>query len=244
MKFQDRFDRYASASQAVMFKRKVDRQLISLQKFDFTSAEPSQYGVRVVGFVAQNLTAAVQNTMGYVETGKPAQLGNSSSGLDGLNFSKLEPPNVSYLSQQPAVGSFIGIRVMTPGTGNESSDIFSTADIFFSGTKSAAVVERKTISCWAKIGDLGTHFAEFEEPSGVAVNNEGDIFVADANNHIIQVFRENGVYQRQISENGENDGQLIYPNQVANCPKSGHVVITESAPNNQVQVFTQDGGIH
>ena len=73
IKFQDRFDRYTSASQAVMFKQMIDRQLISLQRFDFISAEPSQYGVRVVGFVPQILNAAVQNTMGYVETRKQAQ---------------------------------------------------------------------------------------------------------------------------------------------------------------------------
>ena len=248
IKFQDKFDRYASASQAVMFKQMIDRQLISLQRIDFTSAAPSQYGVRVVGFVPQNLTAAVQNTMGYVETGKHAQLGNSSSVSDVLNLSKLEPPKLMSLSQ-PAVGPFIGTRRKTPGTGDRGGDIFSTADMFVSDTNpspsrgllKSALVERKTILCCAKLSELGTHFAKFKEPSGVAVNNEGDIFVADANSHIIQVFGEDGAYKRHIGGYGENDGQLMYPNQVAICPKSGHVVITERAPNNQVQVFTQRG---
>ena len=234
-----------------MFKQMIGRQLMTLQRFDLTSAELSQYGVRVVGFVPQNLTAAVQNTMGYVETGiHAAQLGNSlsghsSSGLDVLNFNKLEYPNVSPIAQ-PAIGPSIGARRKTTGTGNGSSDLLSTADMIVSGPITSrsrdllksTLVQRQTILCAARLGELGTHVIQFKEPSGVAVNKEGDIFVADANNHIIQVFGKDGVYRRGF---GMNDGELRHPNQVAICPKSGRVVITERAPNNQVQVFTFAG---
>ena len=227
----------------------IDRQLMTLQRFDLTSAELSQYGVRVVGFVPQNLTAAVQNTMGYVETGKPAQLGNSlsghsSSGLDVLNFNRLEHQNVSPIAQ-PAIGPSIGARRKTTVTGNGSSDILSNAGMIVSGPITSrsrdllksTLVQRQTILCAARLGELGTHAIQFKEPSGVAVNNEGDIFVADANSNIIQVFGKDGVYRRSIGGNG----QLMFPNQVAICPKSGRVVVTERAPNNQVQVFTNAG---
>ena len=165
-----------------------------------------------------------------------------------LNFSELEHPNVLSLSH-PAVGLFNGTRRKTTGTGNGGGDAFSTAGMFVPDTSpspsqgllKSASIKRQTILCRATLGELGTHFAEFNEPSGVAVNNEGDIFVADVKSHIIQVFREDGVYKRHIGGHGRNNGQLMYPNQVAICPKSGHVVITERAPNNQVQVFTQDG---
>ena len=186
--------------------------------------------MRVVGFVPQILNAAVQNTMGYVETGKPAQLGDSSSVLDVLNFSKFEPPNVSSLSQPDPS---IGIWRKTPGTGNRGGD--STADMFVSGTNPSRYRDL------LKSALVQRHFAQFKEPSGVAVNNAGDIFVADANSHIIQVFGEDGEYQRRIGGYGKNDGQLMFPNQVAICPKSDHIVITERSPNNQVQVFTQNG---
>ena len=33
---------------------------------------------------------------------------------------------------------------------------------------------------------------QFTEPSGVAVNGQGDIIVADTNNHRIQIFDSNG----------------------------------------------------
>jgi tripartite motif-containing protein 2/3 len=37
---------------------------------------------------------------------------------------------------------------------------------------------------------------QFTEPSGVAVNAQGDIIVADTNNHRIQIFDSNGKSKR------------------------------------------------
>ena len=257
IKFQDRLDRHATTTQAIVFKPMIDRYLMPLQRFDLTSVS-GQYGLRVVGFVPQNFDAAVQNTMGYVETGKPAWFsnsmpanslpGNRSSALDVFNFSQFELPNLS-LPSQPATDPIIGTWGNPPATANGGGDIFSTADMFVSDTipsrsrdlpKSASVQRQKMVYS-AKFGEFGTGSSQFTEPSGVAVNNKGEIFVADTNNHRIQVFGKDGVFRRQIGENGKNDGQMVYPNRVAVCPKSGNIVITERPPTHQVQVFTPDG---
>ena len=43
-----------------------------------------------------------------------------------------------------------------------------------------------------KFGEFGVLEGQFTEPSGVAVNGQGDIIVADTNNHRIQIFDSNG----------------------------------------------------
>lgn len=53
---------------------------------------------------------------------------------------------------------------------------------------------------------------QFTEPSGVAVNAQNDIVVADTNNHRIQVFDKEGRFKFQFGECGKRDGQLLYPN--------------------------------
>jgi hypothetical protein len=44
-----------------------------------------------------------------------------------------------------------------------------------------------------KFGEFGVLEGQFTEPSGVAVNAQGDIIVADTNNHRIQIFDSNGI---------------------------------------------------
>jgi len=55
-------------------------------------------------------------------------------------------------------------------------------------TPPVSMVHRQKISYHCQFGDSGEGDGQFTEPSGVAVNmNTGDILVADANNHRVQV---------------------------------------------------------
>ena len=78
-------------------------------------------------------------------------------------------------------------------------DIFSMADMFIAdvegrngsgkATPPASMVHRQKISYHCQFGDSGEGDGQFTEPSGVAVNMlTGDILVADANNHRVQVI--------------------------------------------------------
>lgn len=134
-------------------------------------------------------------------------------------------------------------------------DIFSKVDMFqpslvdssgartSPGTSSSPgnVVARSKISFFNKFGEFGTGHGQFSEPSGVAVNANGDILVADTNNHRIQVFDYNGALKFEFGENGKEKGQLLYPNRVAVCPVTGQIVITERSPTHQIQIFTSKG---
>lgn len=52
---------------------------------------------------------------------------------------------------------------------------------------SRSQVKRQKMIYHCKFGEFGVMEGQFTEPSGVAVNAQGDIVVADTNNHRIQV---------------------------------------------------------
>ena len=56
---------------------------------------------------------------------------------------------------------------------------------------------------------------EFRSPSGVEVDREGRVYVADFYNHRIQVFDGDGNFLYQFGEEGHDDGQLYYPTDLA-----------------------------
>ena len=87
-----------------------------------------------------------------------------------------------------------------------------------------------------KFGEFGVTEAQFTEPSGVTVNAQQEIIVADTNNHRIQVFSANGQFRYQFGENGRRNGQFMYPNRVAVNRRTGDIVVTERSPTHQVQV--------
>lgn len=97
------------------------------------------------------------------------------------------------------------------------------------------------MSLYHKFGSLGVSEGEFIEPSGVAVNADSDIIVADANNHRIQVFDQGGHFKFQFGRLGSGDGQMFLPSRVAVARATGDIVVIERAPTHQVQVFSRSG---
>ena len=54
-----------------------------------------------------------------------------------------------------------------------------------------------------QFGEFGVLEGQFTEPSGVAVNAQNDIIVADTNNHRIQIFDKEGRFKFQFGECGK-----------------------------------------
>ena len=86
-------------------------------------------------------------------------------------------------------------------------------------------VKRQKMIYHCKFGEFGIMEGQFTEPSGVAVNAQNDIIVADTNNHRIQIFDKEGRFKFQFGECGKRDGQLLYPNRVAVVKQSGKFVV-------------------
>ncbi|XP_014480082.1 PREDICTED: brain tumor protein-like [Dinoponera quadriceps] len=102
-------------------------------------------------------------------------------------------------------------------------------------------IKRNKMIYHCKFGEFGVMEGQFTEPSGVAVNAQNDIIVADTNNHRIQIFDKEGRFKFQFGECGKRDGQLLYPNRVAVVKTSGDIIVTERSPTHQIQIYNQYG---
>ena len=93
----------------------------------------------------------------------------------------------------------------------------------------------------ASFGSLGSRDAQFNRPTGVAVDRQsGHIVVADCDNHRVQVFTSDGSFVRAFGIEGHDDGEFNRPFGVAVDPQHGHIVVSDTALH-RVQVFTSDG---
>ena len=80
-------------------------------------------------------------------------------------------------------------------------------------------------------------------PSGLAVNNKGQLFVAEIMAHRISVYSENGEFQYCFGTRGSEPGEFDHPEQIC-IGQDGLVYVSDRGNNhgnNCVQVFQQDG---
>lgn len=82
--------------------------------------------------------------------------------------------------------------------------------------------------------------SDFNSPRGIAVNSRtGRIYVADRDNHRIQVLDKDLTHLHQFGGEGSQPSQLNYPFDVA-VAKDGTVYVADTY-NHRIQVFTADG---
>jgi DNA-binding beta-propeller fold protein YncE len=84
-------------------------------------------------------------------------------------------------------------------------------------------------------GSQGSDNGLFFQPTGVAVDGNGNVYVADSNNQRIQMFTSDGAYLGQWGHLGATDGLFNFPYGVAASP-SGLVYVTDSG-NSRVEKF-------
>jgi sugar lactone lactonase YvrE len=75
-------------------------------------------------------------------------------------------------------------------------------------------------------------------PRGIAVSENGEIYVAEKNNHRISVWDGNGTFLRAWGSNGANDGQFKQPLGIAAF--EGEVYVNEWE-SHRIQVFDENG---
>ncbi|KAL7673092.1 hypothetical protein ACOME3_007964 [Neoechinorhynchus agilis] len=145
------------------------------------------------------------------------------------------PMNEFHLSKLPPTFSDIYLQF------NDQRDHHASPSSPKKPVNLTTQLRRHKIMYHMKIGQFGNNAGQFTEPSGIAVNANDDILVADTNNHRIQVFSKEGHFIYQFGECGKRDGQLLYPNRVTVYKPTGEVIITERSPTHQVQVFSREG---
>ena len=106
------------------------------------------------------------------------------------------------------------------------------------------VYDADTLKLKRKIGTTGhkhelTTPGDFAKPTGVAVDKDGNLYVADTLNNRIEVFDADGAFIRTWGKNGDGPGYFARPKGVA-IDSDGHVWVADGMQD-RVQVFTNEG---
>jgi sugar lactone lactonase YvrE len=90
-----------------------------------------------------------------------------------------------------------------------------------------------------QFGSFGASLGQFRYPTGVAVDAQGDVWVADAYNSRLQKLDQNGKYLGALDPVGSPEGRFGGPNAVAVDAK-GHVWVADT-DKSRVEEFNQYG---
>ncbi|HWB55201.1 MAG TPA: peptidyl-alpha-hydroxyglycine alpha-amidating lyase family protein, partial [Tepidisphaeraceae bacterium] len=105
--------------------------------------------------------------------------------------------------------------------------------------------EGKILMTLGTEGEAGTGPDHFDQPTGVAVAPNGDIFVSDGHggkghNSRIVKFSKSGKFIKTWGEYGSAPGQFSTPHDIFVGGSKGWVYVADRS-NNRMQVFDQDG---
>jgi streptogramin lyase len=97
----------------------------------------------------------------------------------------------------------------------------------------------------AQWGTVGAGDGQFQNPTGIAVDPAGNVYVSDHPNHRVQKFTSDGQFLTKWGSAGAGDGQFSAPGNadvmgVAVGP-TGDVYVAD-ARNHRIQKFNSDGG--
>ena len=76
-------------------------------------------------------------------------------------------------------------------------------------------------------GTRGSGNGQFDQPWGIAIDKDGNVYVADNVNHRVQKFDSNGQLLIQWGSKGSEDGELRFPEGIA-VDKAGNVYVADA----------------
>ncbi|HTW42954.1 MAG TPA: LamG-like jellyroll fold domain-containing protein [Solirubrobacteraceae bacterium] len=136
----------------------------------------------------------------------------------------------SSLLLQPAdVGGTV--RVLATATNSQGSASSVSA--------ATGVVTAGGVYYLSQFGEAGAGAGQLRFPADVAVDADGDVWVADAGNNRIEEFSPTGEYLRQLGTAGSGEGQLQDPTALA-LDSAGDVWVAD-AGNHRVDEFSEHG---
>ena len=92
----------------------------------------------------------------------------------------------------------------------------------------------------ASVGTKGTGQKQFKEPRDIAINTRNNkVYVADCQNHRIQVLNSDFTFSSSFGKQGHDKGQFYFPSGIT-CDSAGIVYVTDYS-NHRIQVFTPEG---
>ena len=88
---------------------------------------------------------------------------------------------------------------------------------------------------------LTNNSADLKFPTGIAVDQEGNVFVSDRDNHCVYMIGPSGKVCKTLGRKGSRAGELLSPYGVA-VMASGLIVVSEIA-NSRLSIFSPSGNI-
>jgi DNA-binding beta-propeller fold protein YncE len=79
----------------------------------------------------------------------------------------------------------------------------------------------------------------FEFPTGISLDNDGNIYVADSGNHRIVKLRQDGEVLLTFGQKGSKSGEFQYPHDIT--IDSNNIIFVSDLNNNRIQAFTPQG---
>jgi aldose sugar dehydrogenase len=92
----------------------------------------------------------------------------------------------------------------------------------------------------ASWGEKGTGDGQFIHPHGIAVDSQGNVFVADEERQDVQKFNSNGTYLKEWGSPGSDPGQFSPRIEDIHADSDGNIYVVDYG-NNRIQKFTNDG---
>ena len=90
------------------------------------------------------------------------------------------------------------------------------------------------------VGTQGSGPLQFSSPVGITVHpGTGKVYVTEYSNHRIQVLNSDLTYSSSFGSRGTNNGEFLYPYNVA-TDREGNLYVTDR-DNHRIQVFTVNG---
>jgi sugar lactone lactonase YvrE len=105
-----------------------------------------------------------------------------------------------------------------------------------SGERAEAGQGYKVVGKWGKDG---TANGQFRNPSGIDTDRAGNVYVADSDNHRVQVFSAKGAFLRKWGSVGGGNGQFLIAEDVEIAP-NGTVWVADQQ-NSRLQGFSSTG---
>jgi hypothetical protein len=96
----------------------------------------------------------------------------------------------------------------------------------------------KFVKCW---GSPGSEIGQFARIRAMTLGPDGNLYLADACNHRIQVCTTDGVFVRAWGQPGAGPGQLSYPYDLAFSHGANPVLYVVEYGNHRVQKFSMTG---
>ncbi|WP_440951400.1 6-bladed beta-propeller [Methanosphaerula subterraneus] len=145
----------------------------------------------------------------------------------------LYSPVSSQVTATYAIAADGAGNVYVANASNERIEKFTSDGTFVKAWGGEQTYRKGVLVTW------GTGNGQFSLPLGIAVDNAGDVYVADTNNNRVQKFDSNGTFITTWGSEGSGDGQFMRPTGIT-VDSAGNVYVVDYSTC-LVQKFTSTG---